>query len=450
MASKHRAKVDDGKSKAIEVIAAMGGKARRKALSKEERSEIARRGGLAKAAKAAGLPKETHAGILRLGDGIPCSVLDNKTRVFSVNGLLRAFGSGAKGRRTLEDGTAVPSFLSAANVRPFISNDLIAKLTEPVPYRSMTGGATALGYEATIIRKICDVLLDARAAGVLRQPQLRTAQAAEALLRGFADVGIIALIDQATGYTADQASTEIQRLVSLYVTEAMRPYLPLFRDTFFQQVYRLYGWQYRPGVTQGPRCVAGFITKYVYGYLPPGSLAKLNELNPIIGRNSRRRRKHHQHLTKNIGEPAVDRHLASVTTLMSVSSNKQHFHELMKVAFPRPGEQMAFGATIQLPMLPAASSDDIAHDGLGATSPDVVVVDGVEIESADRAIRDRIVAKLRGGNTVGSGDLAMAVYGDRREAALNKLRKALGRLRAEELVESPSKGIWKLREASTA
>jgi hypothetical protein len=425
------------------VLASRGGLARKAALTSEERSAIAKKAADERWAIVRGLPKETHTGILKLGDGIPCSVLDNKMRVFSVNGLLRAFGSGAKGRAVLDDGIPVPGFLSAANVRPFISDDLVRRLTEPVPYRSMTGGRTALGYEATIIRKICDTLLDARAAGVLREPQLARAQAAEGLLRGFADVGIISLIDQATGYTADQASDELNRLVSLYVADAMRPYMPLFREAFFQQIYRLYGWPYKPGVTQGPRYVGKFINKYIYEYLPPGALAKMNELNPIIGK--RRKHKHHQLLTKDIGEPAVDRHTASITTLLSVSTDKRHFDEMVRLAFPRPGEQMAFTATAQPPVL--HSADDDEHH---VATPDVVVVDGVEIETADRAIRERIMAELRSGNTVGSGDLAMAVYGDRREGTLNKLRKAIGRLRAEELVESPSKGIWKLRQHSPA
>src|SRR5208282_5031173 len=101
-------------------LARLGGEARAAKLSSEEKSAIAKKGAEARWANAKGLPKETHTGILKLGDGIACSVLDNKMRVLSANGVTRALGSGAKGRTWLADGSGVvPSFLAAANVRPF-------------------------------------------------------------------------------------------------------------------------------------------------------------------------------------------------------------------------------------------------------------------------------------------------------------------------------------------
>src|SRR5262245_31105015 len=126
MASKDDQESDGGR--AISEIAALGGDARNKALTKQQKSEIARLGGMAKAAKQSGLPRETHSGILRLGSGIPCSVLSNGMRVFSVRGLFRAFEAGGKTRKTLESGAPLPEFLAAINLRPFISDELRYKL----------------------------------------------------------------------------------------------------------------------------------------------------------------------------------------------------------------------------------------------------------------------------------------------------------------------------------
>jgi hypothetical protein len=431
-------------------LASKGGTARAEVLSAEERSAIAKKAAEERWAVAKRLPKETHAGTLKLGAGIPCSVLDNGMRVFSVNGLSRAFGSGAKGRAALEDGAPVPAFLSATNVRPFISDNLLDQLANPVAYRAMTGGRPALGYEANILRKMCDTLLDARAAGVLRSTQLATAHAAEALVRAFADVGIIALVDEATGYQYDRASDELRRLVEAYVVEDMRPWAKLFPDAFFRQVYRIHGWQYKTGVTQGPRYVGKFINKYVYSRLPPRVLERLRELSPVINK----RRKHHLHrfLTEDIGEPTVDRHLASVTTLMTVAADKRHFDDMFKVAFPKQGDQLLLGRVAHPPAASHDGDDDVAelvsepatvHDHVG----------GVALEAAP-GVREKILAFMRSGNAVSTHDLAMVAYGNDDKGALgytrNKLRKVLARLKAEGLIETPSPGIWRTIRGSQA
>jgi len=56
------------------------------------------------------------------------------------------------------------------------------------------------GYDATILPLVCDAWLSARDAGVLKPSQLDKAQNAEILMRSLAKVGIIALVDEVTGY----------------------------------------------------------------------------------------------------------------------------------------------------------------------------------------------------------------------------------------------------------
>jgi hypothetical protein len=179
------------------------------------------------------------------------------------------------------------------------------------------------------------------------------------LLRGFARVGIIALVDEATGYQADRARDELQRLLEAFVAEEMRPWVKLFPDRFFAQVYRMHGWKYQTGVTQGPRYVGKFINEYVYKRLPPEVFEELRRRNPVVDGTGRRRHKHFQFLTEDIGHPAIDRHLASVTTLMAVSKDKDHFREMFAVAFPAVGQTLTIPETMQPPALrPHAERDD--------------------------------------------------------------------------------------------
>ncbi len=434
-------------------LASMGGAARAAKLSAGERSAIAKKAADDRWALARNLPKETHAGVLKLGAGIPCSVLSNGQRVFSVNGLLRAFGTGAKSRATLDGGTPVPEFLAAINVQPFISLELRSRLENTTQFRPLRAGGLALGYDADILNLICDALLDARAAGVLRPNQLRIAGAAELLTRAFSKVGLIALIDEATGYQFDRAHDELQRLVALYVVEDMRPWVRMFPDAFFRRVYKLYGWPYKPGVTQGPRYVGKFINNYIYDGLPEAVLERLRERNPVVNDKGQRRHKHFQFLTEDVGDPAVDRRLASVMTLIDVSQNKDHFKQMYRVAFPKMGEQLLIGSTVQPPLLGAAVyEDDDSSADIATAEAEVEPVGGVEVVTIATRTSERILQALRErGGTETFQALGIAAYGtdpvgktaDAKNAA-NKLRRILERMSEEGLVRSPEKGVWSL------
>jgi len=91
-----------------------------------------------------------------------------------------------------------PPFLAPSNLKPFISKELLGSTTA-VPFRT-AGGRRGYGYRAELLPKVCAVYLEARDAGELLPSQQHIAERAEILIRGLAAVGIIALIDEATGY----------------------------------------------------------------------------------------------------------------------------------------------------------------------------------------------------------------------------------------------------------
>lgn len=190
--------------------ASKGGKARAEALSPEERREIARQAIMTRWSKEkkhdiAELPRETHTGVLQIGDReIPCSVLDNGLRVLSIIGVSRAMGSRKRGigaRAEDREGISpqLPPFLYAANINALIPEDLMPLLMSPISYK-MLSGANALGLEALLLPRICEVILDADKNKVLTLRQRYLVDSTEILIRGFARVGIIALVDEATGY----------------------------------------------------------------------------------------------------------------------------------------------------------------------------------------------------------------------------------------------------------
>ncbi len=61
---------------------------------------------------------------------------------------------------------------------------------------------------------LCKVYLDARENKVLKTQQLPLARASEILLLGLSNIGITALIDEATGYQYEREKNELQKILN--------------------------------------------------------------------------------------------------------------------------------------------------------------------------------------------------------------------------------------------
>jgi hypothetical protein len=218
----------------------------------------------------------------------------------------------------------MPPFLAAQNLKPFI-NDKLRESTTPIIFRS-TRGVRAFGYDARLLPMVCEVYLKARDARVLTEKQEHIATTCDILMRGLAHVGIIALVDEATGYQDIRTQRELNQLLELYVQEELRPYLSKFPNEFFKQVYKIYGWKYTPGSSKRSPLVGKFINEYIYKALPPNVLPKLQELNPVDKETGRRKHKHFQYMP-DTGSEHLDKQIVKVTTLMEVADNKREFDE---------------------------------------------------------------------------------------------------------------------------
>ena len=91
-----------------------------------------------------------------------------------------------------------------------MDEDLISK-TRHVEYVTPQGGL-AHGVPAEAIPSICKVWLSARDAGALYEKQMHIAKAADIIMRGLAEVGIIAFVDEATGYQDVRARDALARI----------------------------------------------------------------------------------------------------------------------------------------------------------------------------------------------------------------------------------------------
>lgn len=150
-----------------------------------------------------------------------------------------------------------------------------------------------------------------------------------------AHVGIIALVDEATGYQEHRQRDELNRILEAYINEELRPWIRTFPNEFFKQVYRIHGWEYKQTSTQRPPLVGRLINEWIYKELPPNVLPELQELNPITEKGYRKH-KHHQYLTADTGIEHLDKQIDTVTTLLRVSQDREEFDRLFARAFGKP------------------------------------------------------------------------------------------------------------------
>lgn len=319
------------------------GKARARSLSPEQRREIAR--------KAAGqrwktkVLRATHGSTdhpLRIGDiEIPCFVLEDGTRVLTQAGFTSALGM-ARGGSMVAGMNRLELFVSRDRVNEFISNDLAERFANPIPFATPDGGR-AIGFEATLLADLCEAVLRARAANRLQKQQLGIAAQCELLVRGFARVGIVALVDEATGYQKDRAKDALAEILEAFIAKELQMWVRTFPDDYYEQIFRLRGLDYPTDTVHRPQYFGMLTNDVIYRRLAPGVLEELQRITPKY-ESGRRKHKYFQRLTSNPGYPKLREHLGGVVAVMKLSRDWSDFVLKLNQIAPR------FGDTYELPM----------------------------------------------------------------------------------------------------
>jgi hypothetical protein len=320
---------------------AKGGAARAAGMTPERRKEISLKASTAKKELSA-LPRATHGSVdhpLTIGDiEIPCYVLEDGTRVLSQRGLQTSLGMSISGGVAGEQRivTLLEKILSKSNGPNELSAriiELIEKIKNPIKFRPLVGGNIAYGFEATVLADICESILVARKEGILLSTQARYAEQCEVLVRGFARVGIIALVDEATGYQRDRAKDALAKILEAFVAKELQPWVKTFPADYYEQLFRLYKMPFPPeGRPQWRPQFFGTITnEVVYNRIAPELLPELKK----AANKAEKKAKLHQWLTQDSGHPKLREHLASLITLMKLSKTPEEWRQLVDRIHPR-------------------------------------------------------------------------------------------------------------------
>lgn len=286
------------------------------------------------------LPRATHSGTWIIDEdgaiSVQCYVMNNGERVLSLRGASRAMGLSEKSSATLVRN------LSANWIGPYLSEPLRDWLTRAIrnelPEYVSDKGTKFTPFEASLFVDLCKAYVDA-----MHDKALKTAtsqQVAERLyliMTAFAKTGLIAVIDEVTGYQDDRDRQELQKILSHYISEELMPWTKRFPDEFYKQMFRLKGWDYRG---KAKPSYAGTLTnEYIYQYLPDGVLAELRQKNPRDNSTKKRRYRHHQFLTVDTGAKHLDNQLQQTIALMKASDTWEEFDRLFKRAMGEPCQE---------------------------------------------------------------------------------------------------------------
>lgn len=327
---------------------AKGGAARAEKLSKERRTEIAKKAAAARYTAAApdpaverhGFPRATHQGQMNIGDlRLDCYVLEDGRRVFHKRGMARALGLRSEG------GNAFMKTMQRKGLGSMLPAALREKIDNPINFVALTQDV-GHGYEADVLADVAKAIVAAGQAGALAPAQERLAAEAGALLNAFAKVGVVALIDEATGYQQIRDPNALRILVQQYIEREKREWEKQFPDSYYDELNRLYGSKKLTMTASGaviqnrPMHFAKFTRKFVYHPLENGAvLEELDRLNPKMDGTGTRRDRFHQHLSQGYGIEKLKRQIQEVQTLIAVSDSQSQFKKLFYKRFPQENDQ---------------------------------------------------------------------------------------------------------------
>lgn len=280
--------------------------------------------------------KATHNGTWILDEErnikIECYVMNNGERVLSLRGAARSIGLSGGGSQ------AVTRNLNTQWIAPYLSKNLRDWLEKAnrneLPSYKGVNGRSFLPLEASLFVDLCSAYIEARHDGVLQtEKQKQTADRLYAIMTAFAKTGLVAVIDEVTGFQAERDRDELQKILGAYISEELLPWAKRFPDEFYRQMFRLKGWEYKGKAK--PSYAGKLTNEYIYKYLPKGVLEELKKKTPK-SKAGHRKNRYHQYLSEDTGLPSLDRQMQQTIALMKASDTWEEFDRLFSKAMGEP------------------------------------------------------------------------------------------------------------------
>jgi len=318
---------------AAQKLASKGGKARAAALTPAERQEIGRRAVNARWAKdrkitenpadktqGPVLPYSMFRGSLEIGQiTVECHVLNDLRRVLTQKEVVRLLSAS-----TSPPGAGSGRLTPYLDSNPLIDKDLV--LEAVVKFRVPGSPKEAHGFEGTLLIDLCSRYLEADEQGQLKAYHRGIVRQANAVVRACAKVGIVALIDEATGYQKIRARNALQLKLQAFIVDEIGEWAKVFPDEFWIELARLEGIKYSP--RNRPIRWGRYVMMFVYDAVDKDVGRELRKKNP----DPHFMKNHHQWL-KAHGREKVNNQLQRVIGIMQTCASMDEFRHKFAYIF---------------------------------------------------------------------------------------------------------------------
>jgi hypothetical protein len=356
--------------------ASMGGKSRSEKLSPDERKAIARKAAKerwererakasithhgqdieptivvdAESASQNGrpIPVARWRGAITIGaTDIQCYVLDDGRRVVTRAAALSVLTDG-KGGGKLEQ------YLEVESLRGFVPSGFSEELIEfDIPGVTVSTKTTR-GISAEAFIEICQAYVSAFESNALTtERQREIAIKAAMFLAACAKLGLIAMIDEATGYQYERASDALQIKLKLFLAEEMRKWEKTFPDQLWEQFGRLTNW--KGSLHSRPKYWGNLVMELIYQYLDPdvAEWLRTNAPKPQHGRN------YHQWLSEQYGLRRLVEHIWKVVGIASTCATMDDLRREMQRLY---GKNAAFQFAVKIVKKSQATGQGLLFD----------------------------------------------------------------------------------------
>ncbi|HBQ7901374.1 P63C domain-containing protein [Klebsiella pneumoniae] len=272
-------------------------------------------------------PFAKHKGDLQLGgdSGLECYVLDDGKRVISLRTVVKAIASTESGN--------LGSYIGATGLKPFLNSDLI--LGETIDFALPGTQFRSRGITAEAFLDICNAYVSALRAGTLEtQRQREIAIQASILLSACAKVGLIALIDEATGYQSEREGDALQLKLRAFIADELRGWEKTFPDELWEEFGRLTNWS--GSFNSRPKWWGKLVLELIYDALDPdiAQHLKKNMPPPKTGQN------YHQWLTQDVGLKALVSHIHQVIGIAKTCQTMRELRDKIAAYYGKQPEQL--------------------------------------------------------------------------------------------------------------
>ena len=235
-----------------------------------------------------------------------------------------------------DPGHRIASLIDTAHLKSQKMNALRLAIRTPIKYIPTDNAQVAYGYEGTLIVDFCEAVMDLRSTGAIEgEVMKRYAFAAERFVRSLARTGIVALIDEITGYQEVRPKDALAQILEQFTAKELQPWTSTFPEDFYREIFRLRKWNWdRPKKISRPAVVGHWTNDFVYDRLAPGVRAELCVKNPKLP-SGRRKDLHYKWLTGEVGHPALKSHLDGVVKIMSGSRSWGEFRNFIDRFYPK-------------------------------------------------------------------------------------------------------------------